>query len=282
MVSNSGYRLKRGFGAAGRYVLAAMLLLFALLPFFWMLSTALKPPQDIYTTPVTWWPTQPTLDNLVAVVSRSDFATIMSNTIIVAGVSAAISTGVALFAAYGLSRMAGRRGEVIILLLLFAQMIPTILFVIPYFLMFRTIGLLDTLQALIITNVSLTMPIATWLLRRFIAKVPRDLDEAAMVDGCGRVGALLRVVMPSARAGIAAVLFYAFLVSWHEYLFALSLTSSPDKRVMTLGITALVGQYQVSWGELMAMGIIATVPLIAVFLVVERSLVEGLAGGVKG
>ncbi|GAA1002610.1 ABC transporter permease [Acrocarpospora pleiomorpha] len=274
--------VSRTAGAAGRYALIVALLLFALLPFAWMLSTSLKPANEIYTTPVTWWPSTPTLDNFIAVVTRADFGVIMGNTLVVAGVSATVSTLVALFAAYGLSRLAGRRGETLVLVLLFAQMIPTILFVIPYFLIFRTLSLLDTLTALVVTNISLTVPIATWLLRRFIAKVPRALDEAALIDGCGRVGALLRVVAPAARAGVGAVFFYAFLVSWHEYLFALSLTSSPSNRVITLGITSLVGQYQVSWGELMALGLLAVVPLIVVFLLVERNLVEGLAGGVKG
>ncbi|WP_214105825.1 carbohydrate ABC transporter permease [Acrocarpospora catenulata] len=276
------HHVSRTAGAAGRYALIVALLLFALLPFAWMLSTSLKPANEIYTTPVTWWPSAPTLDNFIAVVTRADFGVIMGNTLVVAGVSATVSTLVALFAAYGLSRLAGRRGETLVLVLLFAQMIPTILFVIPYFLIFRTLGLLDTLTALVVTNISLTVPIATWLLRRFIAKVPRALDEAALIDGCGRVGALLRVVAPAARAGVGAVFFYAFLVSWHEYLFALSLTSSPSNRVITLGITSLVGQYQVSWGELMALGLLAVVPLIVVFLLVERNLVEGLAGGVKG
>ncbi|MEV0733376.1 carbohydrate ABC transporter permease [Polymorphospora sp. NPDC050346] len=276
------YHLSRLTGTAIRYTLVACFLLFALLPFFWMLSTALKPATQIYTSPVTWWPSSPTLENFVAVVTRADFTVIMGNTLLVAGVSATVSTTVALLAAYGLSRLASRWGELLVLLLLFAQMIPTILFVIPYFLVFRTLGLLDTLLVLIVTHVSLTMPIATWLLRRFIAKVPRELDEAALIDGCGQVGALFRVVAPSARAGIGAVFFYAFLGSWHEYLFALSLTSSPENRVVTLGITSLVGQYQVSWGELMALGILTTLPLIALFLLVERNLVEGLAGGVKG
>jgi len=276
------YRVLRTTGSVARHALVICFLVLALLPFFWMVSTSLKPAGEIYATPVRWWPSAPTLDNFVAVVSRADFAVIMGNTVLVAGVSATVSTLVALLASYGLSRLAGRRGELLVIVLLFAQMIPTILFVIPYFFVFRTLGLLDTLAALIITNISLTMPIATWLLRRFIAKVPRELDEAALIDGCGPVGALLRVVAPAARAGIGAVFFYAFLASWHEYLFALSLTNSPSNRVVTLGITSLVGQYQVSWGELMALGILTIVPLIVVFLLVERNLVEGLAGGVKG
>ena len=193
-----------------------------------------------------------------------------------------ISTTIALFAAYGLSRLAGPRAQHLMMFLLFAQMIPTVLLVLPYFIIFRSAGILNTLTALIVTNVSFTAPIATWVLRRFIAKVPRDLDDAAMIDGCNRLSALFRVIVPAARSGIAAVFFYTFLVAWHEYLFALSLTSSPDKRVATLLIASLVGEYSTSWGQLMALGLVVTIPLVTLFLLVEKSLIEGLAGGVKG
>lgn len=265
-----------------QWVLVAILLLFALLPFVWMFITAIKPEAEAYTSPITWWPTTPTLDNFVIVLTKADFLQVLLNTVVVSGTAALISTTIALFAAYGLSRLAGRRAQNLVLFLLFAQMIPTILLVLPYFIIFRNLGLLDTLVALIITNVSFTAPIATWVLRRFIAKVPRELDDAAMLDGCNRFGALWRVVIPAARSGIAAVFFYTFLVAWHEYLFALSLTSSMDTRVSTLLIASLVGEYSTSWGQLMALGLVVCVPLILLFLLVEKSLIEGLAGGVKG
>jgi ABC-type glycerol-3-phosphate transport system permease component len=276
-------RPRRGrLGQAIRYGLIAVLLLFALLPFAWMVITAIKPMAEAYTTPIRWWPSVPTLDNFVAVLTKTDFPRNLLNTVIVAGVTAVISTSIAVFAAYGLSRLGTRRTQNLVLVLLFAQMIPTVLLVLPYFIIFRTLGLLDTLTALVVTNVSFTAPIATWILRRFIAKVPRELDDAAMIDGCSRLGALLRVVVPAARAGIAAVFFYTFLVAWHEYLFALSLTSSPQNRVATLAIASLVGEYSVSWGQLMSLGIVVAAPLLVLFLMVEKSLIEGLAGGVKG
>ena len=276
-------RLPRGLiSATVRYTLVVLMLLFALLPFVWMFITAIKPASETYTFPIIWWPSQPTLDNFVAVLTKTDFAVVMFNTVVVAGTTGLISTSIALFAAYGLSRLASRRTEALLVGLLFAQMIPTVLLVIPYFLIFRTLGLIDTLAALIITNVSFTAPIATWLLRRFIGRVPMELDQAAMIDGCTRLGALWRVILPAARSGVAAVFFYTFLVAWHEYLFALSLTSSPSKQVATLSIASLVGQYSVSWGQLMALGLFVALPLIVLFLLVEKSLIEGLAGGVKG
>ena len=267
---------------AVRWVLILALLLFALLPFVWMFITSIKPEAEAYTTPITWWPTRPTVENYLIVMGKADFLRVLANTLIVAGSAALISTTIALMAAYGLSRLVGPRTQNLVVLLLFAQMIPTVLLVLPYFMIFRNLGLLNTLAALVITNVSFTAPIATWILRRFIAKVPRELDEAAMLDGCTRWGALWRVVVPAARSGIAAVFFYTFLVAWHEYLFALSLTSSPENRVSTLLIASLVGEYATSWGQLMALGFIFTLPLIILFLLVENSLIEGLAGGVKG
>lgn len=277
----AGQRTNLG-AAPARYALIAVMMLFALLPFVWMLITAIKPAAQAYTTPIIWWPSNPTLENFVAVLTKTDFPRVMLNTVIVAATAALISTTVAVLAAYGLSRLAGRRTQMLMIALLFAQMIPTVLLVIPYFLIFRQLELVDTLAALVITNVSFTAPIATWLLRRFIGKVPHELDAAAMIDGCSRLGALRRVVLPAVRSGVAAVFFYTFLVAWHEYLFALSLTSSPENQVATVSIASLVGQYSVSWGQLMALGLLVALPLVVLFLLVEKSLIEGLAGGVKG
>ncbi len=266
----------------GRTLLLVLMLVFALAPFAWMTITAIKPSNEVYTTPITWWPSRPTLQSFVTVLTKTDFPRVIANTAFVSVTTALISTTIATLAAYGLSRLASRRTQSLMVALLFAQMIPTVLLVIPYFLIMRPLGLIDSLWALVITNVSFTAPIATWLLRRFIGKVPRELDQAAMIDGCSRVGALLRIVLPAARSGVAAVLFYTFLVAWHEYLFALSLTSSPENEVATVSIASLVGQYSVDWGQMMALGLLVAVPLVVFFLVVEKSLVEGLAGGVKG
>ncbi len=266
----------------GRTLLLVLMLVFALAPFAWMTITAIKPSNEVYTNPITWWPSRPTLQSFVTVLTKTDFPRVIANTAFVSVTTALISTTIATLAAYGLSRLASRRTQSLMVALLFAQMIPTVLLVIPYFLIMRPLGLIDSLWALVITNVSFTAPIATWLLRRFIGKVPRELDQAAMIDGCSRVGALMRIVLPAARSGVAAVLFYTFLVAWHEYLFALSLTSSPENEVATVSIASLVGQYSVDWGQMMALGLLVAVPLVVFFLVVEKSLVEGLAGGVKG
>lgn len=272
----------RAITSVVRAVLLTLMTVVALAPFIWMVITAIKPSNEIYTKPITWLPSRPTLDNFVTVLTKTDFPRVFGNTFVVAVSAALVSTAIATFAAYGLSRLASRRTQLLMMALLFAQMIPTVLLVIPYFMIMRTMGLIDTLTALIVINISSTTPIGTWLLRRFIAKVPVEFDEAAMIDGCSRVGALVRVVLPAARSGVAAVLFYTFLIAWHEYLFALSLTSSDQNKVATLSIASLVGQYAVDWGQLMALGILVAVPLVVFFLMVEKSLVEGLAGGVKG
>ncbi|MGV3713098.1 carbohydrate ABC transporter permease [Pseudolysinimonas sp.] len=282
MTAIRSHRAARSIGAALRYSGVSLLALISLFPFGWMVLTAIKPANEIRSVPVRWWPEQPTLENFANVFAERDLAGLLLNSLIVATSTAMITTTIAVLAAYALARLMRRSAVAVTLAILMAQMLPTVLLVVPYFIMFRNVGLLDTLPVLIITNVSFTLPITTWLLRRFVQKVPKELDEAAMVDGCTRFGALVRVIVPAARPGIAAAFIYTFLVSWHEYLFALSLTSSADTRVVTVGIAGLIGQYGVSWGELMAMGVIAIIPLIVVFLLVEKHLVEGLAGGVKG
>jgi len=282
MTTMSRHRIARTVGAIARYAAVLVFVLVALFPFAWMVLTALKPASEVRAFPIGWLPENPTLDNFVTVFESRDLGVLLTNSLMVATATALITTSISVLAAYGLSRLLRAAATPITLAILMAQMLPTVLLVVPYFIMLRTAGLLDTLVALIVTNVSFTLPICTWLLRRFVQKVPKELDEAAMVDGCTRLGALLRVIVPAARPGIAAAFIYTFLVSWHEYLFALSLTTSRENRVVTVGIASLIGQYGVSWGELMAMGIIAVVPLVVVFLVVEKHLVEGLAGGVKG
>lgn len=272
----------RRLGAIGRYSGALALVGVALFPFAWMIITALKPANEVRGFPIRWLPENPTFDNFVNVFTDHYVGTLLGNSLLVATSAALISTSIAVLAAYGLSRFASRFGTGVTFAILMAQMLPTVLLVVPYFIMLRSVGLLDTRVALILTNVAFTLPISTWLLRRFIHRVPQDFDEAAMVDGCTRFGVLIRVVAPIARPGIAAAFIYAFLVSWHEYLFALSLTSSRDNRVVTVGIAGLIGQYGISWGELMAMGVLAVIPLVLLFMLVERNLVEGLSGGVKG
>lgn len=278
----SRYLIRRHTGATARYVAISTLVVISLFPFAWMVLTALKPNSEVRAFPITWIPQNPTLENFITVFHNRDLGVLLTNSLIVATTTAIITTAISVLAAYGLSRLLSKTATWITLVILMAQMLPTVLLVVPYFMMLRAAGLLDTLIALIVTNVSFTLPICTWLLRRFVHKVPKELDEAAMVDGCSRFGALIRVIVPAARPGIAAAFIYTFLVSWHEYLFALSLTTSRDNRVITVGIASLIGQYGVSWGELMAMGIIAVIPLVVVFLIVEKHLVEGLAGGVKG
>jgi len=265
-----------------RYILLVPFLVLASAPFAWMVITSLKPSTQVYTTPIRWLPDPPTLENYVTVLTRTDFPRVFTNTLFVAGTTALISTSIAILAAYGISRLASRHTERLLFVLLFAQMIPTVLLVVPYFMLFRTMNLIDTLWVLVITNVSFTAPIATWLLRRFMDKVPIELDQAAMIDGCSRIGALVRVILPAVRAGVGAVFFYTFLVAWHEYLFALSLTQSGKNQVATVSIASLVGQYSVDWGQLMALGVLITLPLVVLFIFVEKNLIEGLAGGVKG
>lgn len=281
-LSHGGAVARRRLGAVARYVAVSVLTVVALFPFAWMVITALKPDDEIRTFPIVWWPRHPTFEHFATIFREHDLLTMLRNSLVVATTTAVISTVIALLAAYGLSRLLRGSATVVTLAILAAQMLPTVLLVVPYFIMLRSAKLLDTLVALVLTNVSFALPICTWLLRRFVQKVPVELDEAALVDGCSRLGALARIVTPAARSGIAAAFIYTFLVSWHEYLFALSLTSSRENRVITVGIASLIGQYGVSWGELMAMGIVAIVPLVVAFLLVEKHLVEGLAGGVKG
>jgi len=162
-------------------------------------------------------------------------------------------------------------------------MFPGVLLVIPYFLLASRLELFNTYPALFIAYTSFALPFSMWMLKGFMDSIPTDLDEAAMIDGCGRLGAFLRVVLPLALPGVAATALFSFLVAWNEFLFAVALTSKPDMYLVTVGIASNIGQFRVQWNDLMASAVLASIPTIVLYVFLERYLVQGLtAGAVKG
>ncbi len=259
-----------------------MLALFILIPFFWMLSVSLKPATEPFAIPARLWPADPTLENYVTAF-RPEFRTYFLNSMIVSGSTVVITVTLALLAAYSFAR-----GTLLILsglmaLVVLAQMFPHSAIIIPIYKLMRAADLLNTYASLIIAYVSVTLPVAIWMLRGFLLKLPISLEEAAAIDGAGPLRIFFGIVVPLARPGIIATAVYVLIVTWQEFLFALSFTSTQDMRTLPVGLNDFIGQYGIRYGELMASSVMVSMPVIALFFFLQRYFVAGLtAGAVKG
>jgi ABC-type glycerol-3-phosphate transport system permease component len=265
-------------------LIAAQILLavFVLLPFFWMFSVSLKPPTEPFAIPARLWPEDPTLANYITAF-RPEFRTYFKNSVIVSGASVAITVTLGLLAAYSFTR-----GQLVIItalmsLVVLAQMFPHSAIIIPIYKMMRAADLLNTYASLIIAYVSVTLPVAIWMLRGFLMKLPVSLEEAAAIDGAGPLRVFWDIVVPLARPGVIATAVYVLIVTWQEFLFALSFTSTREMRTLPVGLNDFIGQYGIRYGELMASSVMVSIPVIAVFFFLQRYFVAGLtAGAVKG
>jgi len=259
-----------------------LLAIFVLLPFFWMFSVSLKPPTEPFAIPARLWPDDPTLANYVTAF-RPEFRTYFMNSLIVSGASVVITVTLGLLAAYSFTRGQLLAITVLMSAVVLAQMFPHSAIIIPIYLMMRAADLLNTYTSLIIAYVSVTLPVAIWMLRGFLMKLPISLEEAAAIDGAGPLRVFWDIVVPLARPGVIATAVYMLIVTWQEFLFALSFTSTREMRTLPVGLNDFIGQYGIRYGELMASSVMVSLPVIAVFFFLQRYFVAGLtAGAVKG
>jgi multiple sugar transport system permease protein len=263
-----------------------LLSLFALVPVWVMVTSALKPLADVQDR-FTWFPTHVSTRPFVDMWDTIPLADYFMNSIIVSTIASIASVVVALLAAYALSRYRFRGRQTFSVVVLSTQMFPGILFLLPLYVLFVNLGsatgieLYGTRTGLIVTYMTFTLPFAIWMLAGYLDSVPRDLDEAAKVDGCGPLGAFVRVVIPAAIPGIVAVLIYAFMTAWGEVLFASVLTDD-STRTLAVGLRGYATQNNVYWNQIMAAALTVSVPVVVGFLVLQRYLVAGMtAGSVK-
>ncbi len=262
----------------GQVLLAVLILL----PFFWMVSVSLKPGDEPFAIPANLWPENPTLDNYVTAF-RPEFRVYFMNSIIVSLSTVAIVVSLALLAAYTFTRNQTRLILFLMALVIAAQMFPASAIIIPIYKMMKEAGLLNTYASLILAYITVTLPVAIWMLRAFMARLPVELDEAAAVDGCGPFRTFFSVILPLCKPGIVATAVFVLIVTWQEFLFALSFTSTKDMRTLPVGMNDFIGQYGIRYGELMASSVLISIPVVAVFFLLQRQFVAGLtAGAVKG
>ena len=264
------------------YTILLLVGLAVLTPVLWMLSTSLKNDTEIFTIPPRWIPMDVTVIAFQRIWTDYPFARYFFNSFFVVSVSTLISLAFSCLAGYGASRFHFRGKGMFLTFLLVTQMFPSIMLLIPFYKIIQTLGLINTHTALIMTYISFTIPFCSWMMMGYFQSIPKELDEAAAIDGSGRFRTFYQIVLPLALPGVAATAIYSFITGWNEYMFALVLTQSETMKTVPVGIGQLIGQYKVMWNDMMAASLVAIIPLIIIFLFFQRFLISSLtAGAVK-
>lgn len=274
---------KRRISLALKLVLAALLLVPTLFPMFWIVISSLKTNAETHTIPVTFLPAEWSLQSYRDVFERRNFTRYLFNAMVVAVATTAWGVMVAAWSGYGFARFDFRFKPAIMAFVLAAQSFPRILLVIPYFQMVNRFDLKDTYLALILAYSTFIQPLCLWIMKEYFEQIPRELDEAAMVDGASPYRAFWDVILPLARPALGATAIIGFLTAWNEYEFALVLTSTERVRTISVAVASFIGEFTTEWNLVMAAAAVATMPLVVIFLFFQKQLMQGLTGGaVKG
>lgn len=272
-------RLKILFGTE---LPVAAILLFALVPWAWMVLSSFRPDADLTQTPLHLLPSTLTLANHIELLARTSFAQNLRDSLIVATGAVVLGLGLSLPAAYAFSRFRFPGRNALLVQFLAINMFPVVLLILPLFVLFRQLGLLDTYLSLIAGHATFTLPFAIWLMTSYVDAIPVDLDHAASIDGATRFQVMRLVILPLTLPGLVAVGIYLFIASWNEYLFALMLAGR-NVRTVTVALQSFIGENQIQWGLLMAGGTLVALPATILFLLTQGRLAGGLTGGaVKG
>ncbi|HEY1382646.1 MAG TPA: carbohydrate ABC transporter permease [Dongiaceae bacterium] len=276
-------RVNRIAGTIAHRTAILLYVVVALFPLYWLLKVSVTPNDLLYSEGVRLWPSRASLEHYAFVLEHSDFPRFFRNSVIVSGSTAFIVTILASCAGYALSRFIFRGKYWIIALMLLTQMFPLVMLVAPIFKMLSPLGLTNSLTGLVIVYVAFNVPFATFLMQSFFDGIPKDLEEAAMIDGATRFRAFSQIILPLTLPGIAATLGFVFTAAWSELLFALMLISSAGVSTFPVGLLSFVSKFSVDFGQMMAAGVLALIPACLFFLFIQRYLVQGLtAGAVKG
>lgn len=271
---------------SSRALFAATLLLilaFIILPIYWCLVTSFKPTTEINARDITYWPAEFTFDNYIEAWTKSGFSTYFSNSLFVAVFGTIGIVVISVLTGYALARFKFRGKNAFMLILLCTQFIPGAMMITPTFIIFQKMHLLNNLFALVLINITFQFPFNTILMRGFIASIDYSIEEAAQIDGCSRIGAIWRALLPVLKPGIATIAAYGFISCWNEFLFAFMFISKRELLTLPVGLKNLVGEFSINYGQLAAGAIIAVIPTLILFSYVQKNLVSGLSSGaVKG
>lgn len=265
------------------YISLAVMVVISVFPILWMFDSSLKGQSEIYSSPPTFTIHHVTLENYLRVIFESSIPRAFMNSLIISLSATLITVVLGCLAGYGFSRYRFKGKKAMYVGLLYGQMMPAVVLIIPIYLVFSKIGLMDSYFSLILPDVAITIPLATLMLKGFFDGVPYELEEAATLDGSSKMGILWKIVVPIARPGMISVAIYTFLVTWEEFIFALNLTNSEKIRTLPIAINMFKGEFIIDWGAIMASGAVISLPVILIFVLCNKVFVKGLAeGSVKG
>lgn len=265
----------------GLHLPVLLIVLFAVAPYLWTFISSITPESEIDKA-MRYFPEKATVDNYARLFGNIAFGKNVKDSFIVALGSTVIGLALTLTASYSFSRFDFRFKRFFLVQFLVINMFPVVLLIIPLFIMMRRLGVMDTHFALMIAYSTFTIPFATWMMTGFFRAIPRELDESAQMDGLGRFGTFFRVIVPIALPGVSATGIYIFINAWNEFIYASILTSS-SVRTIPVSLQNMVGEYQIAWGLLTAGGVVAAIPILALFFFVQKTMISGMtAGAVKG
>jgi ABC-type glycerol-3-phosphate transport system permease component len=277
------YHIKNGLAIIVTYFILTVIALFILFPLTWVVSTSIKPTNEVMAIPPQWIPDNPTIENYVNVFTNSSIPRYFVNSFLASSFVALITIVLGGLTGYGLSRRKTKGTRAISTFILASQMLPATVILVPVYLFISKIHLYDTIFGLVFAHLILTLPLVTWMCKGYIDTIPVDLEEAAQIEGCTRLQALLKVIFPIAAPGIAASGMFAFIQSWNEFTIASILTESTKSRTLPVGLTEFALLFKVDWGSTMAASVVISVPVIVIFLFMQKYIVKGIGqGAVKG
>jgi ABC-type glycerol-3-phosphate transport system permease component len=249
-------------------------------PFFWVVLTSIRPDAEIFSDTFRLISENPTIENYRTLLGESDFPRYIRNSILVCVTATLISVIVALLAAYGFSRHRQFRGRGVLLISVIAtQLFPFVILITPIYALFFRLGLVNSYLGLVISYIAITMPFSIYLLLGYMETIPKELDEAAIVDGTTTIGVIFRIIVPVAWPGIVTVAIYAFVQTWDEFLFALTLMTENEKKTVPVGLAGFFGEFTTQWNLVMTAATVSTLPTLVLFLFAQRKLVSDLAAG---
>jgi multiple sugar transport system permease protein len=264
----------------GKTVIATVIVVIYLFPVYWMVATSLKTPTDIFASPPQFIPLEPVLTAYKeAVFTNSVVQKAMLSSLVIATGTMLLTLALATPAAYALARLRLRGSGVVILLLVLSQLLPAIVIAGPLFVMFSRFHMTNTFQAMILADVSVTLPFAVIILRPYFLTVPRELESASMLDGSTQFGAFRNIVLPLVLPGLVTVAAFSFLMAWGEFIFALSLNLKESIQPLTVALNSFVGQYGTEWNKMMAVATTIALPIVIIFIALQRFIVSGITSG---
>lgn len=250
-----------------------------MIPLVWMINAAVRPIKEILVYPPMLIPRQITFEYFDRLIHNEQYQRYFINSIILSLSTLVVSIGLGLPAAYSFSRFRIRGSRIMLLSIMALLMLPPVTLIIPYFRLAKTLRFYDTLFGLIIVDIAFILPLVIWLLKGYVDSIPVELEEAALIDGCSRLQALRKILMPLMVPAIIGVGTFAFIAAWNEYLLAVVLTDTPSSQVITVGLSLFFGQFVRDWNSIMALSTLSSLPLMIIFIFFQRWVVQGMTSG---